>query len=57
MYILIVYNRFDEHAIDAALGPFETSEEAHDKYHELFGYGFRRVSYQKLTTKLPEWSM
>lgn len=56
MYVLIVFNRFDESSIDAVLGPFDDIKESHDKYYELFGDSYRRVSHQQVVGKLPDWA-
>jgi len=56
MYVLIIFNRWDEGDIDAVLGPY-SHQEAQDKRYELFGDKFRRTSIQPVLDEIPEWSM
>lgn len=56
MYVLIVFNNYDDSDIDAVLGPFNSYQDAGTQRMRLFGAKYRRTSIVKVEDKLPDWA-
>lgn len=65
MYVVLIYNRWENDTVDCVIGPFATLKDAQNWRggalprinpisHEYTAY--RRTSIQRLETNLPEWA-
>ena len=56
MYVLIVFNSYDDSDIDAVLGPFDSMQAASNRSRELFGGVYRRLVTIRVESELPDWA-
>lgn len=55
MYVLIVYNKYDDSSIDAVIGPFDNLKDCHEEYYRLFGEKYHPTVSHEVTRELPSW--
>lgn len=53
MYVLIVYNKYDDSSIDAVIGPFDNLKDCHEEYYRLFGEKYHPTVSHEVTRELP----
>lgn len=55
MYVLIVYDKYDDRSIAAVIGPLGSLQDCHKEYYELFGEKYHPTVSHKVTRELPSW--